>query len=167
LSGVTRSWTIFEQHCPQYDLNVLVHWLSFFEHHCLQYTDSSFNHLSLPPADLNTVYFPTHDPLYCLQVVNFSRSVEKCWCHSCKGFCKFGRCSCCLTIFLVLESTLIFQRSCQFESNCWNEIKEISVLEKIFWKSSFLVKDPTHIIQCNPLIVLYFENRNQPVARLK
>jgi hypothetical protein len=93
LTGFTRSWTIFEQHCPQYDLNVLVHWLSFFEHHCLQYTDSSFNHLSLPPADLNTVCFPTHDPLYCLQVVNFSRSVEKYWCHSCQGFCKFNRCS--------------------------------------------------------------------------
>ena len=48
LTGFTRAWTILEWHCPQYDLNVLVHWLSFFEHHCLQFTDSSFNHLSLP-----------------------------------------------------------------------------------------------------------------------
>jgi hypothetical protein len=47
----------------------------------------------------------------------------------------------------VLESNLIFQRSCLFKSNCWNEIKEMLVLEKIFWKSSFLVKDPTHVIQ--------------------
>jgi hypothetical protein len=39
-------------------------------------------------------------------------------------------------------------------------------LEKIFWKSSFLVKDPTHVIQCSPLIVLYFENRNRTVVRL-
>jgi hypothetical protein len=139
---------------------MLVHWFSFFEHHCLQCLDSSFDHLSLPPADLNTTCFPSQDPLYCPQMVNFSRSVEKCWCHSCQGF---GRCSCCLTIFLVLESTLIFQRSCQFESNCWNEIKEISVLEKIFWKSSFLVKDPTHTIQYSHLIVLYFENRNDPL----
>jgi hypothetical protein len=31
-----------------------------------------------------------------------------------------------------------------------------------------LVKDPIHVIQCsNPFIVLYFENRNWPVARLK
>ena len=129
--------------------------------------DDSSSDFSLSPADLNTDCFPSQGPLYCLQVVNFSRSVEKCWCPSCKGFCKFNRCSSCLTIFLVLESNLIFQRSCLFKSNCWNEIREMSVLEKIFWKSSFLVKDPTHIIQCNPLIVLYFENRNQPVAKLK
>jgi hypothetical protein len=37
----------------------------------------------------------------------------------------------------VLESNLIFQRSCLFKSNCWNEIREMLVLEKIFWKSSF------------------------------
>jgi hypothetical protein len=41
-----------------------------------------------------------------------------------------------------------------------------------FWKRSFenqafLVKDPTHVIQCSPLIILYFENRNRPVVRLK
>jgi hypothetical protein len=41
---------VFEQYCPQYDLNMLVHWLSFFEPHCPQFTDSSFNHLSLPPS---------------------------------------------------------------------------------------------------------------------
>jgi hypothetical protein len=161
--GFTRSWTIFEQHCPQYDLNVLVRWLSFLD----TIVFSSLIHHSIIfhclIADLNTACFPTQDPLYCPQVINFLRSVEKCWCHSCQGFCKFGRCSCCLTIFLVMESTLIFQRSCQFKSNCWNEIKEISVLEKIFWKSSFLVKDPTHTIQYSPLIVLYFENRNDPL----
>jgi len=48
LTRFTRAWTILERHCPRYDLNVLAHWLSFFEHHCLQFTDSSFNHLSLP-----------------------------------------------------------------------------------------------------------------------
>jgi hypothetical protein len=37
----------------------------------------------------------------------------------------------------ILESNLIFQRSCLFKSNCWNEIREMLVLEKIFWKSSF------------------------------
>jgi len=34
-------------------------------------------------------------------------------------FCKFNRYSSCLTIFLVLELNLIFQRSCLFKSNCW------------------------------------------------
>ena len=75
----------------------------------------------------------------------------------------------CSIIFLVLESNLIFQRSCLFKSNCWNEIREISVLEKIFWKSSFLLKDLTHVIKkkYSLLIVLCFENRNWPVVRLK
>jgi hypothetical protein len=99
-----------------------------------------------PPADLNTVCFPSQSPLYCPQVVNFSRNVEKCWCHSCQGFYKFARCSS-LTIFLVLESNLIFQRSCLFKSNCWNEIRKMSVFESIFENQVSSVKDPTHAIQ--------------------
>ena len=78
LSGVTRSWTIFEQRCPQYDLNVLVHWLYFFEHHCLQFTDSSFNHLSLSRSCSEyCLFFPSQGPLYCSRLLNFSRSVEE------------------------------------------------------------------------------------------
>jgi hypothetical protein len=46
----TRSWNVFEQYCPRCDLNVLVHWLSFFEPHCALFIDSSLNHLSLPPS---------------------------------------------------------------------------------------------------------------------
>ena len=42
--------------------------------------------LSLPPADLNAVCFSSKGPLYYPQVVNVSRSVEKCWCHFCQGF---------------------------------------------------------------------------------
>jgi len=95
----------------------------------------------------NFSWFPSQGPLYCPQVVNFSRSVKKCWCHSCQGFCKLDRYSSCLTIFLVLESNLIFQRWCLFKSNCWNEIREMSFFEKTFWKSSFFIKDPTHIIR--------------------
>jgi len=29
---------------------------------------------------------------------------------------------------------------------CWNEIRDV-FFEKIFWKSSFLLKNPTHVIQ--------------------
>ena len=43
---INCSWTSL----PLIDLNVLIHWLSFF--------DSSFDHL-YPPADLNTVCFPS------------------------------------------------------------------------------------------------------------
>jgi hypothetical protein len=41
----------------------------------------------------------------------------------------------CSTIFLVLESTLAFQRSCIFKSNCWNEIKDVR-----FWKDLLKIK---------------------------
>ena len=75
-----------------------------------------------------------------------SRNVKKCWCHSCQGFCKFARCSY-LTIFLVLESNLIFQRSCLFKSNCWNEIREMSVFESIFFlKIKFLRSKIQHTL---------------------
>jgi len=63
-------------------------------------------------------------------------------------------------IFLVLESNLIFQQSFLFKSNCWNEIREMLVLKSIFGNQACLVKDPTHAIQWSPLIVLYFEDRN-------
>jgi len=53
------------------------------------------------------------------------------------------------------------------KSSCWNEIREMSIFKSIFWKSSFSVNDPTNAIQCSPLIVLYFENRNWPVVILK
>jgi len=94
LSGVTRSWTIFEQHCPQYDLNVLVHWLSFFEHHCLQFTDSSFNHLSLPHSwSEYCLFFLLRVHCIAPQLLNFSRSVEERQCHLYQGFHILNRCS--------------------------------------------------------------------------
>ena len=71
----------------------------------LSFTDSPFNHF-FPLADLNTACFPSQGPLYCPRLLNFSRSVEKYWCHLCQGFYKLDRCSFCLTIFLVRESTL-------------------------------------------------------------
>jgi hypothetical protein len=72
------------------------------------------------------------------------------------GICKLGWCSSYLKIFLILESNLTFQMSCLFKSNCWNEIREMSVFESIFRNQVLSVKDPTHAIQCSPLIVLYF-----------
>jgi len=49
---INCSWTSL----PLIDLNVLIHWLSFFEPYCPQLIDSSFDHL-YPPTDLNTVCF--------------------------------------------------------------------------------------------------------------
>jgi hypothetical protein len=33
----------------------------------------------------------------------------------------------------------------------------MSIFKSIFGNQALLVKDPTHAIQCSPLIVLYFE----------
>jgi len=45
----------------------------------------------------------------------------------------------------------------------------MSVFESIFENQASLVKDPTHVIQCSPLIVLYFERekKNGTIVRLK
>jgi hypothetical protein len=124
--------------------------------------DDSSSDFFFAPSWSENCFFLSQGPLYCSQVVNFSRSLKKCWCHFCQGFCKFNRCFC-LIIFLVLESNLIFQKSCLIKSNCWNEIREMSILKSIFGNQACLVKDPTHAIQWSPLIVLYFEDRNNPL----
>ena len=118
-------------------------WLAFFKHHCPQCIDSSFNHLSLPPSWSEYCLFPFQDPLYSPQVVNFSRNVEKCWCHSCYGFFKFNRCSSCLTIFLFCNQLSYFKDHVYSKSSCWNEIREMLVFEN----QVSSVKDPTHVIR--------------------
>jgi hypothetical protein len=139
---------IFEQHCPQYDLNVLVHLLSFFEHHCLQFTDSSFNHLSLPHSwSEYCLFFLLR--VYCIApscstFQGVSRSVNV---ISIKDFTYSIDVLLCSIIFLVLESNLAFQKLCLFKSNSWNEIREMLILKRSFEKSSLLVQDPTHVIQ--------------------
>ena len=65
--------------------------------------------------------------------------------------------------FLFWNQISTFQRSCLFKYNCWNEIREISVFEKLFLKFELLWSKTQHTIQCSPLIVLYFENRNDPL----
>ena len=144
----TRSWLFFNNIAPD------VIWMCSF----IDYFSS--NHIVLrspilhlifflcPPADMNTVCFPSQGPLYC---PNVTQLFKECWeelmSFHVKDFTNSIDVLLCSTIFLVLESNLIFQRSCLLKSNCWNEMREVSVLEKIFWKSSFLVKDPTHVIQ--------------------
>jgi len=73
---INRSWTSL----PLIDLNVLIHWLSFFEPYCPQFIDSSFDHL-YPPTDLNTVLF-SFSKVHCIA----PSSVEKNWCHFCQEF---------------------------------------------------------------------------------
>jgi len=148
LTGFTRAWTILERHCPQYNLNVLVHWLSFFEHYCLQFIDSSFNHLSLPHSwSEYCLFFLLRVHYIALSYSTFQRVSRSVNVISIKYFTYSNDILLCSITFLVLESTLAFQKLCLFKSNCWNEIKEMSILKRSFEKSSFLVKDLTHIIQ--------------------
>ena len=141
-------------------MNVLIHWLSFFEPYCPQFIDSSFDHL-YPRADLNAVCFPSRRSIVLPQ-----KCREKLMSFL-SGICKLGRCFSCLKIFLILESNLTFQRSRQFKSDCWNEIREMSIFESIFGNQALLVKDPTHAIQCSPLIVLFLREKKLTHCKIK
>jgi len=61
LSIIVEVYWIINCSCtslPLIDLNVLIHWLSFFDSYYPQFIYSSFDHL-YPPVDLNTVCFPS------------------------------------------------------------------------------------------------------------
>jgi len=76
--------------------------------------------------------FPFQGPLYCPPSGSTFQGVLRRVCViSVEDFTNSIWCFSCLTIFLVLESNLIFRRSCLFKSNYWNEIREMSVLENI------------------------------------
>ena len=76
------------------------------------------------------------------RLLNYSKSVEKCWCHFRQGYYKISPCFFFVREFsFVVKSTHPFQRSCLFKSNCWNKIREISVL-KVFSKNHFFSQRP-------------------------
>jgi hypothetical protein len=164
----TKSWIVFEQHCPQYDLNMLIllsitKWFLWSPGMTLMdFANSSFDSFFAPSwSEYLLLSFSRSTVLP--QVVNLSRSVEKCWFHSCQGFCKLDRYSSYLTIFLFWNQLSYSKDHVYPKSSCWNEIREMSILKSIFGNQACLVKDPTHVIQCSPLIVVYFENRNDPL----
>ena len=128
------------------------------------FDDSSSDSFFAPKLIRMLFVFLPKGPLYCPRWSTFQGVSRKCWCHFYQGFCKLNWCSC-LKIFLVLESNLTFQRSCLFKSNCWNEIREMFVFLKLFFllKFKLLWSKTQHTIQCSPLIVLYLENRNDPL----
>jgi len=108
-------------------------WLSFFEHHCPQLTDSSFNRLPLPPSWFEYCLFSFSRSTALPQVVNLSRSLEKCWCHFCQGFYKFNRCSSCLTNLPCSGIKSHTSKIMSIQSLvCWNEIIDV-----LFWKYFF------------------------------
>jgi len=121
-------WSEFACSSDYLSLNTIA--LSSLIHHLIVF--------HCPLANLNTTcFFSSSGPPYCPQLLNFSRSVEDFNVIFIKDFADSIDVLLCPIIFLVLESNQIFQRSCLFKFNCWNEIREMLVLEKIFWKSSF------------------------------
>ena len=76
---------------------------------------------------------------------------------------------------LIWQSFLFWNQISYFNGHVYSRlIVEMKSKRCQFWKYFFeiqavffLVKDPTHTIQCNPLIVLYFEKQKWPVVRLK
>ena len=121
-----------------------------------------------PPTDLNVVCFSSKGPLYCPQMVNFLRSVEKCWCHFDQGFYKFGQCSSCLTI-LFWNQLSYFKDHVYSTSSCWNEIIEMSVFESnfFFWNSSFFGQRPNTRYSMQFFDCFVFWKHKWPVVRLK
>jgi hypothetical protein len=72
--------------------------------------------------------------------------------------------------FLFGNQLSYFKDHVYLKSNYWNEIREMSFLKKkkVFLKFTYLFKGQhTSFNTCSSLIILYFENRNWPVERLK
>jgi len=107
-------------------------WLSFFEHHCPQLTDSSFNRLPLPLADLNTVCFPSQGPLHCPRWSTCQGVLRSVDVISVKDFANS------IDILLVWQSFYsgINSHTSKIMSIqslvCWNEIRDV-----LFWKYFF------------------------------
>jgi len=140
----TRSWNVFEQYCPWCDLNVFVHWLSFFEPLVLR---SPILHIIIflcPPADLNTACFFLFRVHWIAPKVSqlFKKCREELMSFHVKYFADSIDVLHCSTIFLVLESNLILQRLCLFKSNCWNEIRKISIFGKDLLKIKLFGQRP-------------------------
>jgi hypothetical protein len=139
---------------------LISHWLASSAHSSdylpfntivLSFTYSSFNHhfFLFSLGDLNTACFSFSSPLYCPQLLKFLRSVEKYWCHFCQDFANSIDALFVWQSFFVRESTLIFQRSCLFQSLI---VEMKSERCQFFFLSIFeiqvsLVKGPTYVIQ--------------------
>jgi hypothetical protein len=130
----TRSWNVFEQYCPRCDLNVLIHWLSFFEPHRPPFIDSSFSHHSFSPSWYEyCLFFLSRVHCIAPRWLNFSRSVEKSWCHFCRGFCKFN-----LMFFLFDNLFLFWNQISYFKGHVYSSlIVEMKSKRCQFWKRSF------------------------------
>ena len=124
LTGFPRAWAILEWHCPQYDLNVLIHWLSVFERHCLQFTDSSFKHCLI--ADLSTACFSFSRSTVLPPAAQLFKECRGLQCHFYQRFCILNQCS---SVFDNLPCFGINSHISKIMSIqslvCWNEIRDV------------------------------------------
>jgi hypothetical protein len=122
-----------------------------------------------PSADLNTACFSFSGSIVLPPGGStFQRVLRRVDVISVKDFADSIDVLLCLTIFL-LELTLTFQRSCLFKFSLlkWNQrclcLKRIFLKNQAFWSKT----QHTFFKIYSHLIVMYFDNRNWPVVRLK
>ena len=155
----TRSWLSLKQYCFRCDLNYLS-----LNHIVLS---SSIHHLIIflcPPADLNTICFCFEGPLHCPPSGQLSKDD---WEELMSLLFRVLQIRSMLFLFDNLYCSEIKSHISKIifvHSNCWNEIREMSVLEsQAFWSKA----QHTPFKIYSPLIILYFKNRNWLVVRLK
>jgi hypothetical protein len=149
--------------------NVLVHWLSFFEHHCLQFTDSSFNHFSLPHS------WSEYCSFFLLRVQCIALS-----CSTFQGVSKtsmsfLSRISQTQSMFFCVRCSSLFWNQLSYfkdhvysKSSLLKRNQRCPFLKRPFENQAFWSKIQHTLFKIySPLIVMYFENRNWPNVGLK
>jgi hypothetical protein len=136
---------------PQYDLNVFVYWFiiwsSFFAPSWSEYCLFSFSGSTiLPPSghlfkecqemlmSFRSGILPIWSILFLFDDLSYSGIKSH------------------ISKIMSIQSLVVEMKS-----------EMLVFLEGISINQASLVKDPTHTIQCSHLIVLYFENRNDPL----
>ena len=95
---------------PLIDLNVLIHWLSFFEPYCPQFIDSLFDHL-YPPNWFKYCLF-SFSEVHCIA----PRSVEKNWCHFCQELANS------VDVLLIWKSFLFWNQISHFKGHVYSSL---------------------------------------------
>jgi len=169
LTGFTRAWTIWNDIAPSMiwmcsfidylSLNIIV--FSSLIHHLLIF------HCLI--ADLNTACFSFSGSTVLLPAAQLFKKCRGLQCHFYQRFHRLNRCSSIsdnLPCFGINShiSKIMYIRSLV----CWNEIIDVPFLKRPFENQAFWSKTQHTLFEIySPLIVMYFENRNWPVVRLK
>jgi hypothetical protein len=92
-----------------------------------------FNHLFLPPAELNTICFPSQSPLYCPKV---SQLFKECWEELMSFLSRISQTQ--LMFFFVRQSFLFWNQISYFKGHVYSSlIVEMKSERYQFWKRCF------------------------------